>query len=267
MATGKSGRKSARRGMRKNTARAAGHSRHPASARPPSSRAKAEHENIFIQSFFGLSAPGAKHKAGDEQAHQLGNPLAISFSHTHLSYVKAQRLAALKRWQHHLWSLALALTIVLFFSLSLLELDEGITRWLPAPSAAMREFLFRADLMAIGIFALEFGAQYRQYKNKMLFFKHNWLGIVAILPIGLFARATRIFEGVEAFRAMQLAGKFNELSVVLPNLELTRTLRIAMPRIPFAETVLQAQNWLAHFSVFSDFSKLITEAIESLLRL
>lgn len=232
----------------------------------PKSARRLESENVFIQSFFGLASASAHLRKGDEQAKHLGNPLAVSSLQIRLSPAQAHRLLQLRRWQHRLWSLLLALTIVLFFILSIIELDEGITHLLPAPAESMREFLFWADLAAISVFVIEFGAQYRQYKNKMLFFKHNWLGLVSIVPMGFLFRAARVVEGVEAVRTLQMAGKMNELGVVLPDIRLAGDARVALPRINLADAMLHVQGGLAHFNVVTDFIDLVTETLARLLR-
>lgn len=231
--------------------------------------AKSKSVHPLISHLFGSHPSGRPHP--DERLrHSVGNPLAIAHPGPLLPYHESRRILSLRRFQYRLWSVVLALAILLFFALSFIEIGESWFHLLPPPSNSHAELMFWADLLAIGIFALEFWALYRQYTNKMLFLRHNWLGILAILPIGLLLRGARVVESIESLRALQLAGKLDEMAVVFPGVSIFRSeksiLSLHALSAAISHLMLQVQNGLAHFSVVTDFIELTAQSFLRLLR-
>ncbi len=196
---------------------------------------------------------------------EMGNPLAVQFPKGFLSPVQAKRLLSIKREQARMWSWALALSILTFFLISVISIGAYLG-WAGPLSPRMEAIIEQADLMAITVFALEFAAQYRKAENKALFFKKNWLGILAILPMGLFMRAASVAEGIGFVRSLQAFVKLEKFELVLPTLQFSKTLRVTVPSTLVSESVLWVQNTLAHFSVFTDFAELAFESVRRILR-
>ncbi len=196
---------------------------------------------------------------------EMGNPLAVRFPDGFLSAEQAGRLLSIKRSQARMWSWTLALSIVVFFLISVISIGAYLG-WGGPLSPRMEAILEQADLMAIAVFALEFSAQYRKAENKALFFKKNWLGILAILPMGLFLRAASVAEGISFVRSLQALVKLEKFELVLPTLEFSKTARVAVPTSLVSNSMLWVQNGLAHFSVITDFIGLVFNSARRILR-
>ncbi len=151
-------------------------------------------------------------------SHSFGNPFAIPWPSSALPPKTAQRIVALGRIQHRLWSWTVVLALVLLVIVSFFELAP-LFGWWPPPTAARERLLEQADLTALLVLVLEMIAQYRAARNKALFVRHNWFLILALLPFGVLLRASSLLEGARAVRAVQVWGKMDELRLVLPSMD------------------------------------------------
>jgi len=120
--------------------------------------------------------------------------------------------------------------------------------------------------MAIGVFAFEFAAQYRKAENKALFFKKNWLGILAILPMGLFFRAASVAEEIAFLRSLQMMIKAEKIQVALPGGSIIGASIVNIPLKMLSDALLAFQAWLAHFSVVTDFVELVASSIKRVFK-
>jgi len=157
------------------------------------------------------------------------------------------------RLQHRLWTLCVVLSI---FSLLLVTMFElvGPRLWGWTLSHSRERVLMQLDMLALGVLVLEMGTQFRVAKNKILFLKQNWFIILALLPLGVFVRALRVFEGLEALRVFQMFGKIGELQGVVPNLDLPFLTSILAPLAGAVRAFLQ---WSGLGELFELLTRLI----------
>jgi len=172
--------------------------------------------------------------------------------------VGGSSIAELEKSQRRLWNIALVLCIIIFFVLSIWWIGIELGAF-ARPGRQAEELMEMADLAAIFVFAIEFYSRYRKTPDKLVFLKKNWLGIIAILPIGMFFRLFRGLEGAGAFRSAELALKVEREGMVLPEL--------AIAGRAVAHVLEGTQKWLMHFSVVSDFFALASETAGSALKI
>ncbi len=199
--------------------------------------------------------------ASPSSLHALGNPLSIASPPGFMSYAQARRIFILRRQQHLLWSWAIALAILLVFIISVSELMPtfGLAPALPPRTADLLE---GADLIAFLVIGLELYGHYRLTANKMLFLRQNALAILAMLPIGLLARAMLAVQSLGALRGIQAAGKFDELSILLPSLNL-RALEV-FPGL-LSGLTLQLHSIATRLGGVSEFLEMVAESLGRLL--
>ena len=196
---------------------------------------------------------------------ELGNPFEVKFLPGFLLPHQAEQILILKRQQEKMWTWVLVLAIILFFVLSVMEISI-LLGWAQPHSERMAQIVEQADLMAIGVFAFEFAAQYRKAENKALFFKKNWLGILAILPMGLFFRAASVAEEIAFLRSLQMMIKAEKIQVALPGGSIIGASIVNIPLKMLSDALLAFQAWLAHFSVVTDFVELVASSIKRVFK-
>ena len=185
--------------------------------------------------------------------HALGNPLAISMPPRLLPAQQARVIIENGKWQHRLWTWCVFLSI---FSLLLVTLFDlvGPRLWGWTLTPTRMRVLATLDMLSLGVLLLEMGTQFRYAKNKVLFLKHNWFIILALLPLGVLVRALRAFEGLEALRVFQVFGKFGELGVVVPNLDLP----FIQPMLaPLAGLVQAISKWTGLGELFELLARIL----------
>lgn len=162
----------------------------------------------------------------------------------------------LQKLQERLWNSLLALCIACFFILSIwwIGIDFG---FLAAPAQQAQDLMDLADLLSIGVFAIELWRRFRRSGNAREFLRRNWLEIAVLLPVGT---ALRVFRGAEALGVLRPAGtvlRIGEDASVAP---LASAGRVA------ADAGAAAQKWASHFSGISDFVEMVAENIGNLFR-
>lgn len=180
-----------------------------------------KHAKISKRHFRKLNRRISKGKKEKE----LGDPLQVPLPPSWLSNSQCAKIISLKRSQYKLWGWAVALALLLILSATLIELLLSFGA-LGGMGHAYVANLELASMFAIGILGLELASSFWKAKDKIIFIKHNWIIILAILPIGIIARAGKAFEGLalleelSSLRALQAAFKVGELRAILPALEL-----------------------------------------------
>jgi|GEM_PF-3573782 len=168
-----------------------------------------------------------------------------------------RRVAILQSKQKKLWRVNLILGVILFFILSVWWIGVEVGLAAP-PSAAAEETMEIADLIAILIFAIELYGRYKKSQSKTEFLKNNWLEILTLLPVGLIFRAGRVLEEIEIFRSLRLDINLGEAPMVIPEV-------VFLSGKNLGRILLNAQHWLAHYSVFADFFGLAARWKKALL--
>ncbi len=180
---------------------------------------------------------------------EMGNPLAVPWP-SGVDSATARRIVELGRLQHRLWSWTVALSLIALVIVTLLEFGPLLFGW-HALSPARERLVSQVDLSALFVLFLEVFAQFRAAKNKLLFLRTHWLLILAILPLGVLIRASRVLEGLSAIRALQVWGKLDELHAIIPELEIP----ILVAALVWLEGALSR---FARWSGLKDFSELVT---------
>jgi len=209
--------------------------------------------------------PRAKSKP--KKSKKFEDPLEIAMPPKWLGVPACKQIVGLKKFQYRLWGWTLALAIILLLSITSLDLLSDF-QILPEISQAHHNVMANGDILAIFIISLELAQGFSHAKNKVVYIKENWLAILAILPIGLFVRVARSFEGLilleelANLRAFQVAGKFGELRSILPVLELPYELRF----LSFEVFALRTGSILrATSSAIFGFGSSVGDALRSML--
>ncbi|MEM4235555.1 MAG: hypothetical protein QXV44_00705 [Candidatus Anstonellaceae archaeon] len=119
------------------------------------------------------------------------------------------------------WSLSILAALLTLIFIGFYELFSHIYIIKPLSSPSYLYSQFIAEVIAILILFVELAGRFINASNKALFIKQNWLAIIAILPIGLFARGLRTFEllgileELYIFRGFQIIGKLSELDKII----------------------------------------------------
>lgn len=160
----------------------------------------------------------------------------------------SREVLRLEERQRRLWNLNLALCVVIFFTLAVwwIGIEFGV---FPEPTPRMEALMEQADILAIAIFAIDLYSRFRKSGDKAQFLRKNWLQIVVLLPVGMVFRAARAVEELGILRSMRLAGRLSEMPLVIPEVAVAGRLAGA--------GLARAHGWLVHFSVITDFFKLV----------
>ncbi|MFA5108479.1 MAG: hypothetical protein WC492_03040 [Candidatus Micrarchaeia archaeon] len=163
---------------------------------------------------------------------KFDDPLAVPMPKSWMDSKSCAQIIQYRKTQYRLWSWAVALSILLLFSVAGIEILSDMNI-LASPSENHALILQGADILAIFVIGLELVSSFSHSKNKALFVAENWLAILAILPIGLFARALKAFEvfalmeEISILRGFQMAGKFGEISNIVPSLEIPFEIKLS----------------------------------------
>ena len=152
--------------------------------------------------------------------------------------------------QRRLWNLNLALCVFIFLILAAWWIGVEFGAF-PEPAPRMEALMEQADLMAIGVFAIELYSRFRKSGDKAQFLRKNWLEIIVLLPVGMVFRAARAVEELQILRSMRLAGKLSELPLAIPE--------VAVMGKGIGSGLVRAHRWVGHFSIVTDFFKLVAE--------
>ena len=162
----------------------------------------------------------------------------------------------LQQRQKRLWDALLSLCIACFFILSVwwIGIDFGLVA---SPGERTEDLMELADLVAIGVFAIELYGRFRRTGDAREFLRRNWLEIAVLLPVGA---ALRFFRGVESLGVLRPASsvfRIGEDAAMVPLASAGRTA---------AEAGAAVQKWASHFSGVSDFLEMIVESVGKLFR-
>jgi len=155
--------------------------------------------------------------------------------------------------QRRLWGVNIAICVIIFFALALYWLAVEVKAF-PEPGARTVEILEFAEICAITVFAIELYSRYRKTPDKRQSLAQNWLAIIAILPLGIIFRATRVFESVALLRPLAGELRLAEAEFFMP--------AIAVSSRP----LLALHRWLANYKVFADFFSLASAWARRLIR-
>ena len=151
-----------------------------------------------------------------------------------------KRVTGRARLERRLWDALLASCVVVFFVVAIIFLSAefGAIPPLAEEASNLLEFI---ELCAILVFAAELYSRYTRTPDKKQFILQNWLAILAILPLGIFIRSFRAFEGIGLLRPLQGTFRLAETEAIMPALLVS------------GRPLLAAHRWLTHFQVFRDF--------------
>lgn len=151
-----------------------------------------------------------------------------------------RRLASLQR---RLWKVNLALALIVFLVLAVwwIGIDLGT---FPQPAERTVALMEQADLTAILVFAIEIVSGFGKAKDKAMFLRKNWLGILVLLPLGAFFRAFRAVSETEIL-GIRAAARLERMPAFFP--------QIAVIGKTAGKGIVGLHHWLCHYTVFSDF--------------
>lgn len=192
-------------------------------------------------------------------------------------WLAREKIATYGRHQRKMWAWAVTGAILLFFILFAIEAGAW-AGLIGSPSAKDEELLFWADMLAILVIAIDLGGRYGTTANKTLFFRENWLTIIAILPMGLVFRVGSALESVQLLGGIQAIAKAEEVALLAPLARMAKGAHVAAEGQktlePFFEMSSAAGKsavgiWraTANFSVVTDFLDLAARAIGRIIRL
>ena len=235
-------------------------------AKKSRARAKTVHAKKPVPAF----AAGKIH-ISKKHIKKFYDPLVVPMPSNWKDSKSCEKILGYRKTQYRLWSWAVALSILLLFSVAAIEIlsDMGI---LAPPGASHLSILQSADFLAIFVIGLELASSFTHSKNKMLFVAENWLAILAILPIGLFARAFKAFEAfafmeeISILRGFQMAGKFGEFSNIIPALELPIEMKFPALSGTFSGISVSARQFSAALSPLSNPFLLLKNALFRIFR-
>jgi hypothetical protein len=164
----------------------------------------------------------------------------------------------LEKLQQKLWKANLAIAIIVFFVLSVWWIGIDL-KYFEKPPQSTDDLMQLADLAAIGVFGIELYSRYRKTPDKVQFLKKNWLEIIVLLPMGLLFRFYRGLEAAGSLRPVSSALRIGDKGLLAPE--------VAWLGRAAAKLFAEAQEWVAHFSVISDFFAMVAENAGKLLRL
>lgn len=178
-------------------------------------------------------------------------------------WIEEQNVARIEGRRRKIWALAVSGAVVLFFVLLVIDAGSWFGWW-PSPNLRQKEIMEEADLIAIGIFAVDIYSRYRAATDKMLFLRRNALEIIAILPMGVFLKLGQAFEAAGFLRNLQAAARVEEMSALAPALNAIKGAHLApyfekgakiVPEISEAlgEAAVKGQSAVANLTVTSDF--------------
>ena len=162
----------------------------------------------------------------------------------------------LQKQQQRLWNALLSLCIACFFILSVwwIGIDFG---FIAAPGERTEGLMELAELVAIGVFAIELYWRFRKSGDAREFLRSNWLEVAVLLPVGTALRVFRGAEAVGALRPVSSVFRIGEDAAMAP---LASAGKVA------AEAGAEAQNWASHFSGVFDFLEMVWESVGKIFR-
>ena len=158
-----------------------------------------------------------------------------------LSGAEIRRLMHLQR---RLWRLNLALALSIFLILAVWWIGIELGTF-PQPSERTELLMEQADLLAIGVFAVELYAGFRKAQDKALFLRKKWLEIIVLLPLGVLFRAFRAAGELEILGSAGRVLRLDRMPVAIPEL--------AVVGRAAGSGLVGIHKWLCHYTVFSDF--------------
>jgi len=109
--------------------------------------------------------------------------------------------------------------------ISLIAIIVLFILFLTGKDAFLEPYLVSIDIIINAIFLIDLGFIYQKRKSVRSFLYHNWLDIIACIPISFTFRAVKLVRLVRVSRVITRQSKFVRLTSKIPRLRITTWLR------------------------------------------